>query len=432
MKKAKLSTEPYKGVRDFYPKEMFVENYIFDIMRDTAESFGYSEYSSSLLEPTSLYEAKSGQEIVNDQTYTFIDRGRRSVTLRPEMTPSVARMVAAQKRELMFPLRWYSVPNVFRYERPQRGRLREHWQLNVDLFGISGIEAEVEIISIAYQIMKNFGADGSHFEIRLSYAGLLYEFLRSQFNLSADNTRALIRIIDKIEKISETEFNTQVKDIVGEDGRKKLEIFNTDSGIKEKLKERPEFVYCRNVARYLEHIGITDTNITLEPFLIRGFEYYTGLVFEIFDTSPYNKRSLFGGGRYDNLLEVFGTENVPAVGFGMGDVTVHDFLETRGLLPEYEPATDLYICTLSTEHIPFAMGLAGRLREAGVNAAVHIGEKKVGDQIKYADKQHIPFILCIGEEEIKKRTFLIKNLATREEKELVENDIAHFIFSQPQ
>lgn len=187
-------------------------------------------------------------------------------------------------------------------------------------------------------------------------------------------------------------------------------------------------MYCRNVARYLENIGITDTNITLEPFLIRGFEYYTGLVFEIFDTSPYNKRSLFGGGRYDNLLEVFGVDNVPAVGFGMGDVTLRDFLETRGLLPKYESMTDLYICTLSTEYIPFAMQLAERLREQGVNTAVHVGEKKVGDQIKYADKQRVPFILCIGGEEVKKRTFLVKNLATSEEKELIENDIPNFLF----
>ncbi len=172
-KTKKLSTEPYKGVRDFYPADMAVQSYIFDIWKKTAESFGYEEYGASVLEPANFYKAKSGEEIVNEQTYTFIDRGEREVTLRPEMTPTLARMVAAKKRELVFPLRWYSIPNLFRYEQPQRGRVREHWQLNVDLFGVNGIEADVEVISLAYKIMKNFGAKDEDFEIRVNSRNLL-------------------------------------------------------------------------------------------------------------------------------------------------------------------------------------------------------------------------------------------------------------------
>src|SRR4051812_4163166 len=163
-----LSTEPYKGVRDFYPEDMFIENYIFDIMRKTVEQFGYMEYGASILEPTELYKAKSGDEIVNEQTYSFKDRGDRDVTLRPEMTPTVTRMVAARKKELSFPLRWYSIPNLFRYEKPQRGRLREHFQLNVDLFGVDNANAEVEVISLASSIMKNFGAKSESFSIKIN------------------------------------------------------------------------------------------------------------------------------------------------------------------------------------------------------------------------------------------------------------------------
>ncbi len=249
---AKLDTAPYKGVRDFYPEDMAVQNYIFNTWREVAEKFGYVEYSASLLEPTELYTEKSGTEIVNEQTFTFTDRGDRSVTLRPEMTPSLARMIAARRRNLKFPLRWFSIPNLFRYERPQRGRKREHWQLNCDLLGMSGIEADKEMISLAYAVMKEFGAKDEDFEIRIN---------------------------------------------------------NSD----------------------IENFKEIGPNIVSDPTLARGQTYYTGIVFEIFDTNKENGRAIAGGGRYDNLLELFEVEPIPAVGFGMGDITMRDFLETHNL-----------------------------------------------------------------------------------------------------
>lgn len=428
VEKNKLSTDSYKGVRDFYPDDMFLENYIFDVMRETSESFGYSEYSASILEPTKLYEAKTGEEIVSGQTYTFTDRGNRSVTLRPEMTPTLARMVAAKKRQLSFPLRWYAIPNVFRYERPQRGRLREHFQLNADIFGVPEITGEIELITLAYQVMKNFGANGSNFEIRLNYAGLLDTFLQKEFSLSQDHSRSLVRIIDSMDKIKEDEFNKQIVEIIGEAGKEKLASLNESGQLKEILKKEPKFEHCRSVANGLKETGITDTSIVFDPFLVRGFDYYTGLIFEIFDTSPYNNRSLFGGGRYDNLLDIFGVESVPAVGFGMGDVTIKDFLETHGLLPEAASMTDLYICTLGADKIPFAQNLAQNLRSQGLNVAVNLTNKKTGDQIKLADKQKIPFIICVGEEEVTKGSYMIKNLETRKETRSSEDDISKVIF----
>src|SRR3989339_1106357 len=205
-KKSTLSTDPYKGVRDFYPEEMYIEQYLFDTMRDVVEHFGFEEYSSSLLEPTELYDAKTSQETVNEQTYTFIDRGDRRVTLRPEMTPSVARLVAARQRELSFPLRWFTIANVFRYERPQKGRLREHWQLNCDLFGIASIEADVEIIFLAYELMRAFGARDTEFEIRINQRSVIPKTLsllarEHGLTLPKEKQMELLRLMDKRDKL---------------------------------------------------------------------------------------------------------------------------------------------------------------------------------------------------------------------------------------
>lgn len=292
-----LSKEPYKGVRDFYPEDMIVQNYIFSVWRGVAEKNGYMEYTASILEPADLYRTKGSDEIVNEQMYVFKDKGDREVALRPEMTPTLARMIAARRKALKFPIRWYSIPNVFRYERSQRGRRREHWQLNCDLMGIAGIEAEVEIIKLAYDIMKKFGAKDEDFEIRINSrkiiaAGLAYK------NFSEEQIRDFTRKLDRGDPTP-------------------VDIhFETDKEIKKLLAT-------------LKKGGIN--NVRFDETLARGFDYYTGMVFEVFDTNLENRRSLFGGGRYDNLLEMFDAEPVPTVGFGMGDVTIHDFLETHNL-----------------------------------------------------------------------------------------------------
>lgn len=418
LKNKKLNTESYKGVRDFYPESQAVSNYIFGKMRKTVESFGYAEYNASILEPTELYEAKSGEELVKEQTYSFKDRGGRNVTLRPEMTPTVARMVAAKRRELSFPLRWFSIPNVFRYERPQRGRLREHWQLNADLFGAQGVEADAEIISLAYQILKDMGAKDNDFEIRISYAGVLTRYLKSKFNKNEADTDALIKIIDRYNKISNEDFEKRAKKILGDKTSEILDILKNKNA--DEFDSYEEIKYLKKLKTKLSEFGI---NVVIYPFLTRGFDYYTGIVFEIYDTNSKNNRSIFGGGRYDNLMEIFDAEKVPAVGFGVGDVTVRDFLETRCLLPKYAQATDLMLCTLSEKNMGFAQDLAKKLRADGINVAVNLSDKKVGDQIKIADKQGIPYVICIGEEEEKARKFKLKELKTGEEKETSEDEI---------
>ena len=313
-----LSTEPYKGVRDFYPSEMAEQNYIFSVWRSVAEKFGYVEYSASILEYAELYRSKGSDEIVNDQMYVFKDKGNREVALRPEMTPTLARMIAAKRKTLKFPLRWYSIPNVFRYERPQRGRRREHWQLNCDLLGVAGIEAEVEIISLVYQIMKTFGAKDEDFQVRINDRRCFDEAIDAIGSASDSTRKIVMRTMDSWEKNDNPK-----QDLIRYLGEEKAEQFLNY------LEKNKSGKMLDELMTQLSSKGINncviDTNIT------RGFDYYTGMVFEVFDTNLENRRSLFGGGRYDNLLEMFGVEPVPTVGFGMGDVTILDFLTTHNL-----------------------------------------------------------------------------------------------------
>jgi histidyl-tRNA synthetase len=308
----KLSTESYKGVRDFYPEDMAIQNHIFGIWRKCVEKYGYEEYTASVLEPAELYKAKSGEEIVNEQTYTFIDRGEREVTLRPEMTPTVARMVAHKKRKLAFPLRWYSIPNLFRYEQPQKGRLREHWQLNVDIFGVESLNAETEVIQIAYDITKSSGLKDTDFEIRINNRKLMNYITRDVLGLDAKSAHAISKLIDKKRKIDGNTFKEEISKITGEKAPIMLALLNSRN-FEEFTKNLPQtkdehegIREIREVIDMLEKLGIT--NAVFDQTLMRGFDYYTGIVFEIFDKNPENRRSLCGGGRYDDLLSLFGVK----------------------------------------------------------------------------------------------------------------------------
>lgn len=417
MNNKKLSLEPYKGVRDFYPEDQFIQAYLFEAMARAAESFGYEEYGASILEPAELYRGKSAanEEIVNEQTYTFTDRGEREVTLRPEMTPTVARMVAARRRELAFPLRLYSIPNVFRYERPQKGRLREHWQLNADIFGVAGVEAEAEIIALAHRVMLELGANEHDFEIRVNDRALIMEGLR-EADVSETEQKAVMSLLDKRAKLAD--FDSQLTKLLGKARAARLIEYLETTSSTARLEELQKLLLMQGVRTM-----VIDTSI------VRGFDYYTGIVFEVYDASGENTRSLFGGGRYDNLLTIFGEEPLPAVGFGMGDVTARDFLEAHDLVPVYAPATELMLCVIEEAALPHAMQLAQALRSADVTVAVNYSQKRAADQIKTADKLRIPFIVCIGAREMESGMYTIKNLESGKEKTLPADRISDHLFS---
>lgn len=423
--KTKLSTESYKGVRDFYPEDLFVQNYIFNTWKEVVEKFGYVEYSASVLESAELYRAKSGEEIVNEQTYTFTDRGDREVTLRPEMTPTVARMIAAKEQELAFPVRWYSIPNLFRYEKPQRGRLREHWQLNVDLFGAESNMADGEIITVAYNIMKKFGATDRDFSIKINNRKIV-NALYQKFSLSEENSYKASKIIDKKEKMSESGFETALEEIMKDKAKEFMTLLSSDEKLLEFVGlENPDVKDLIATIEILEKSGIE--NVVYDPTLMRGFDYYTGMVFEVFDLHPDNNRSLFGGGRYDDLTSLFGGRKIPAVGFGEGDVTMKDFLETHDLLPAYKPNTEIYVCLVGNEFTEKAVEISKTLRENGLRVAVDLSGKKLGEQMKIADKQKIPFVICVGENEVNSGIYPLKNMLTGDESKVKIEEVSSIV-----
>lgn len=421
----KISTESYKGVRDFYPQDQAVQNYIFGTMKKVAESWGYVEYGASVLEPLSLYQSKSSEEIVNEQIYSFKDRGDREVALRPEMTPTLARMIAARIQELPSPIRWYSIPNLFRYEKPQRGRLREHWQLNVDMFGISDIFAEIEVISIAYDLMKKFGAEDKDFNIKINSRTLLDDVLKKA-DIPSDKRLFVYRLLDKKEKMSDATFKDALKALIGEkQAGDLLESFYFGEGLLSMMNQSQS---AKNLSRVIEGLrknGVS--NVVFTPTLARGFDYYTGTVFEVYDTNGENPRALFGGGRYDDLVGGFARESTPGLGFGMGDVTIRDFLEVHKLLPEIVPATKLYICIAPETAKEEVYKIAGEFRNKGINVAVDISDKKLTDQLKSLDKRKIPFVMTIGAEELNSNKFTVRNASTREEKSGSIDEIINFL-----
>ncbi|MCL2037867.1 histidine--tRNA ligase [Candidatus Saccharibacteria bacterium] len=422
-----LNLSSYKGTRDIYPEDMRLRRYIFDTWARVAESFGYEEYDSPLLEPLELYAAKSGEEIVNDQTYKFTDRGERTVAIRPEMTPSIARMVAARRQELALPARLYSISNYMRYERPQNGREREFWQLNTDIFGAAGIDADAEIILLGERIMRAFGATDNMFTIRISDRQWIDFVMRSYLGLDEEKAGRMIKLFDRFTKMPREDFDASAAEIFGEEkaaeGLEKINKLLVDNinDLPNEVRDK-EFEQICTVLDILQKRGVT--NAVFDPTLMRGFDYYTGIVFEFFDNSPENNRSLFGGGRYDGLVGLFGVEDMPVVGVAPGELTTALFLRSWNLVPELKPATDVVLIPLGDVKVK---KVADELRAAGVNVAVDFTDRKVEKKIKAAVKAGVYYVLFIGEDEIKSGEFTLKNLTTQEEKKLSVQEISKMI-----
>lgn len=403
----KLKTENYKGVRDFYPRDVFFQEYIFETWKRSVESFGFEQYNASLLENSEIYKAKTSEEIINNQTYTFIDRGDREVTLRPEMTPTLARMIAAKKRELSFPLRYYSIPNCFRYERPQRGRMREFWQLNVDILNVKNDKFyDIEIIKLINKILLNFKATSADFTIKINSRTLLNSVYENYYEFNKNESITFQRLLDKKDKITEAEFSKEYEKITDKEYKDISDI--DDKNVKKELD------YINEIIAVCKDAGIS--NIEFDQNIVRGFDYYTGIVFEVFDNDPENNRALFGGGRYSNLIDLFETVkddiNISGIGFGIGDVPMMNFLESRNLLPEFISSTDILLGIISDEQkvVDYADTVAIELRGLGKNVSINYDNKKVGDIMKIAEKNGIKNVVVIGEKEREEKVYEIKSL----------------------
>lgn len=413
-----LSTQPYKGARDFYPEDKRFQKYLFNIMREAAEKYGYEEYDAPILEPTDLYLSKGNEEIIQEQTYTFTDRGDRSVTIRTEMTPTVSRMVAGKRQELSYPLRWYSIPNLWRYERPQRGRLREFWQLNVDVFGVAGVAAELEVIQVADSILKSYGAKSDMYSIKLNSRPLVDTLLKDYLLLGEVESQTLVRLIDRMHKMEQGAFMAQVDAALTPNQREanltdrivKLLTTKRIQDLPDIAKQSPAALELMQLAELLDEAGVH--NAVFDITLMRGFDYYTGIVFEVFDTAPENNRSMFGGGRYDGLVAMFGVEPVPTVGFGMGDVPLQNFLESHNLMPNLAPETDVYMILIGDNLLGTSQKVLKDLRNLGISVALDTTGRKIDKQIKSAVRKNIPYVMFVGESELTSGQFRIKDLAS--------------------
>ncbi len=420
-----LSTEPYKGTRDFFPEDMAIQRYIFDTWAKTAESFGFERYDASILEPSELYKSKGAEneEMVNEQTYTFIDRGDREVTLRPEMTPTAARMIAAKRRELSFPVRWYSIPSLYRYERPQRGRLREHWQFNCDMFGSNDVAADVEIIALAYNTLKAFGAKDSDFEIHINSRAFMDDWYSLQGITEAGLRDQITKLNDRKNKISDKDYLHELRSILKEP----FNVKNLKSGIESNdLSQLKDEVPLKMIFNGLSSLGIK--NIVFDKTIARGFNYYTGIVFEIFDTSGENNRSMMGGGRYDNLTTLFGGDPISGIGFGMGDVIMRDFLETHKLLPKDIHVTAPTLTIIPTDPTFNLEGekIAQEFRTAGVRTSVDLSNKKLAKKLSSASDAGAQYVLVVGSDEITSQSFTLKELSNKKEKTGTVTDLVTF------
>lgn len=418
----KLSVLPYKGTRDFYPDEMRLRNWFFGVIRSVLEKSAFEEYGGPMLESLDLYAAKSGEELATKQTYNFTDRGDRRLAIRPEMTPTVARMVAGKMNELNFPLKWFSFPNMYRYEAPQRGRLREFWQLNVDVFGCDSFEADLEVVTSAIDLLLAFGADEKMFQVHINNRRFFSDVIAAVTGKDAEGSRAISKVVDRRGKVP---YEVYKKDLLSL-GLTEEEIAKLDSlytmNVEEATSLCPESVGAKELQSLfalLEKTGLAKYCV-FDFGIVRGLDYYTGTVFEVFDLAPENNRAMFGGGRYDNLVGLFvKNAKVSGVGYGMGDVTLENFLRTHGLVPEsFTNRVKVLVTRFSDTPYEAYLELADALRKHGVTASLYLGEKKFGKQLEYAVKENYTHVLVMGGDEYARGVVKLKNLETREEKEM--------------
>jgi len=399
-----ITIQKVRGTRDFYPEDLAFRKWLFGVWRKVSQRFGYEEYDGPFLEPYELFAAKSGQELVNEQMYQLTDRGDRKLGIRPEMTPTLARMVAARRNELTPPIRWYSIPICWRYEKPQKGRVREFAQYNVDVLGVDSPRADAEIIAIGVSILKELGFTKDEVYVRVNNRFVMEETLTS-FGIPKEKISQVFAAIDKKERLPEKEFEKWLTDIGLTSSQQ--------TSLQEFLRKKayPENSQFPALFEALESLGVSEY-VEFDPVIVRGIDYYTGTVFEAFDRKK-QFRSIFAGGRYDDLVEVFGGGKLPGVGFGMGEVVVEEILRAYNKVPPLVPTVTQVLVTVFNESFRTqSQKICNVLRENGINAEVTLPEEKIDKQLKYANKKKIPFVLLVGPDEVVSQKVTIKEMKT--------------------
>jgi histidyl-tRNA synthetase len=417
----KKTIPPVKGTRDFYPEQMALRTWLYDTVRNVSESFGYQEWDAPYLESLDLYAAKSGDELVKKQSYVFTDRGGDEITLRPELTPSLTRMIAARQNELIFPLRWWSFGPFWRYERPGRGRSREFFQWNIDLLGVKSPEADAEMVAVAAAFLKAAGLTPTQAQICVNNR----TFMDAEFDslgIFPEKKAEVSGLVDRREKMEAKPWEANALEIGLT--QKQLDGLKSILDDSERWKKSEELV---RLFETLESLGVREY-VRFDPNIMRGLLYYTGTVFEAFDISGSVKRAILGGGRYDNLLGDVGGEPLPAVGFAMGDVVINLILQELKLLPTLpiSPAKVL-VTAFSSELLMDSMSLAAELRDLGINVTCYPEPAKLPKQFKFADRMGMRVVLVIGPDEAKDGKVTVKNLTSGTQETIARSKVNEVI-----
>ena len=409
-----------KGTRDFYPEKMAVRTWLYQQMRAASETFGYQEYDGPFLEPIALYAAKSGEELVKEQAFVFPDRSGDLITLRPELTPTLARMVAQKQGQLTFPLRWWSFGPFWRYEKPQKGRAREFFQWNIDMIGVNSPEADAELAAVGVEFFRRVGLTADEVQILVNNRRLMDKQLDA-LDIPQTQRKSVFRLIDRREKMRPAAWEAYAAELglspAQIDG---LQALLTNERLWETSEELVRFFKAAQALGAGEYLRYA-------PHIIRGLDYYTGTVFEARDRDG-EFRAILGGGRYDNLVADVGGKPLPGVGFAMGDMVVTLVLQKYNRLPALNthPAPIL-VTVFDADHLLEAYRLAAEVRTAGFNVATYPEPTKLGKQFKYADRIGARIALVIGPDEAAQEQVTVKDLATREQTTIPRATLPHFL-----
>lgn len=414
-----MSLDALPGFREFYPTELAERNFITGTWREVARRYAFVEYDGPPLEPLELYTRKSGDEIVN-QLYSFTDKGGRNVALRPEMTPTLARMVAAKANALRKPVRWFSIPQLFRYERKQRGRLREHFQLNVDIIGEADVTADAELLAVAIDMMRAFGLTSSDVRARVSDRRLLRGLLVLT-GITDEMLPAVYAVVDKLDREPRASLEAKLRAAGLHDVfiARVFEVLKHPdlTTLRERYGDVPElredFTRLARYFAYLDALGVADW-VEFDLSIVRGLAYYTGIVFELFDAKR-ELRAICGGGRYDSLLKQLGGADLPALGFGMGDVVLGELLRARGRMPTPVPIAEVWVAYADAALLDDAMRIARRLRDRGRSVEYALGGQQLARQLKAADAAGAREVLVLQPADLERGEAVVRDLGTGNE-----------------
>ncbi len=425
----KFSRDPIKGMDDFFPSDLRVVNYICDTLRKISELYSYEEYDVPLLEPIEIYEAKTSTELVNEQSFIIKRKQGEKLILRPEITPSMARMIAKKNQELKKPIRWYSIPKCYRREEPQKGRRREFLQYNVDILGEDSLYAELEIFNIIVDILSSFGATSDQFQIYYNNRRFIDAFCNIILELPEEKNPLIYKVLDKSDKMEDSEFEKYVIDTfqneVAIQGIFNLKDANDLEELLEKFDNIPDKFYeSRGYQELIQLEGLIEKSsfseyCSFSSGIVRGLDYYTGTVFEVFDTGRENIRAIFGGGRYDDLLSIFSDEQLSGIGFGMGVLMLELFLRTYDLIPQEISEADysevIYLATIGDEVAPYVFKVANIIRNAGYSCIIDYRFDNLGNQLSKANDLGNKISLIIGPNEMEQNKITIKNMISEEQ-----------------